>query len=107
MSDELKKLYQAAGKLKYYFDERTPCDLYRGQSRKEKKEGRPILYPNPIKRHEAKLTTGDLSDEDADYYGQYVLDLTRALSEVASAYEDARQIDARLPAVEKLLRDAD
>ena len=60
-----------------------------------------------IKRHEAKLTTGDLSDEDADYYGQYVLDLTRAFSEVASAYEDARQIDARLPAVEKLLRDAD
>jgi len=67
MSDELKKLYQVAGKLKYYFDERTPCDLYRGQSRKEKKEGRPILYPNPIKRHEAKLTTGDLSDEDAFY----------------------------------------
>ena len=78
MSDELKKLYQAAGKLKYYFDERTPCDLYRGQSRKEKKESRPILYPNPIIRHEAKLTTGDLSDEDADYYGQYVLDLTRS-----------------------------
>src|SRR4029453_18778493 len=98
MSDELKKLYQAAGKLKYYFDERTPCDLYRGQSRKEKKEGRPILYPNPIKRHEGKPTTGDLSDEDADYSGQYVF-VARALSEVASAYEDARRIGGRLPAV--------
>ena len=65
MSNELKKLYQAAGKLKYYFDERTPCDLYRGQSRKEKKEGLPILYPNPgFPRRDGTVRLPDVKIEE-------------------------------------------
>jgi hypothetical protein len=47
MSEALKDIYKAAGKLQYYFDDKVPCDLYRGQSSKERKEGTPILYPNP------------------------------------------------------------
>ena len=47
MSDDLKNIYQNAGRIAYYFDSIVPCDLFRGQSRTETKQGQPILYPNP------------------------------------------------------------
>lgn len=47
MTDELRNLYGKAGRLQYYFDDRVPRDLFRGQSRTEAKQGVPVLYPNP------------------------------------------------------------
>jgi hypothetical protein len=47
MPDDLRKIYEAAGRLQYYFDDKVPCDLFRGQSKTEAKQGLPILYPNP------------------------------------------------------------
>jgi hypothetical protein len=47
MSDDLRKLYEAEGLLRYYFDDKVPCDLFRGQSKTEAKKGLPLLYPNP------------------------------------------------------------
>ena len=47
MSDDLKNIYRDAGRIAYYFDSIVPCDLFRGQSRTEAKQGQPILYPNP------------------------------------------------------------
>ncbi len=47
MSNDLKIIYKNEGKLQYYFDEAVPCDLFRGQSRSELKEGLPIIHPNP------------------------------------------------------------
>jgi len=47
MTDDLRRLYEQAGKLKYYFDKKVPRDLFRGQSRKEERAGTPVLYPNP------------------------------------------------------------
>lgn len=47
MSDELRKIYAGEGLLRYYFDDKVPCDLFRGQSRMEAKQGLSVLYPNP------------------------------------------------------------
>ena len=47
MPDDLRKIYETAGRLQYYFDDKVPCDLFRGQSKTEAKQGLPILYPNP------------------------------------------------------------
>jgi hypothetical protein len=47
MSDDLRKIYEAAGRLRYYFDDEVPCDLFRGQNRTEAKQGLPLLYPHP------------------------------------------------------------
>jgi hypothetical protein len=47
VSDELKNIYAKAGLLARFFDDQTPCDLFRGQSRTEAKQGLPYLYPHP------------------------------------------------------------
>ncbi|MGN2246288.1 hypothetical protein ACFWZ3_06335 [Frateuria sp. GZRR35] len=47
MTDALKNIYRDAGRSKYYFDDTTPRDLYRGQSKNEARQGRPVLHPNP------------------------------------------------------------
>jgi hypothetical protein len=47
VSDELKRIYAAANKPQYYFDDKTPRDLFRGQSSSEAGRGLPVLYPNP------------------------------------------------------------
>ena len=52
-----------------------------------------------------ELRDENLSDDDTDYYGNYILDLTKALSEVASAYEASRQVDATLLSFDQLLHD--
>ncbi|HET8726815.1 MAG TPA: hypothetical protein VFO41_04805 [Alphaproteobacteria bacterium] len=53
-----------------------------------------------IKRHEGLLEDEALSDEDAELYGQTVLDLSRALSELGGAYQAARRDHPELPALE-------
>ncbi len=47
MPDKLRKIYEAAELLPYYFDKETPCDLFRGQSPDEHKRQMPVIYPNP------------------------------------------------------------
>lgn len=47
MTDELRDIYEKAGRRKYFFDERVPRDLFRGQSHTEQKKGLPVLHPNP------------------------------------------------------------
>lgn len=56
------------------------------------------------KRYEEKLGSKDLSDEDEDYYGHYVLDLTKASAELESVYLAARRQDSALPDVNDLLK---
>lgn len=56
-----------------------------------------------IARHEEMSNAPDLSDGDADYYGNYVLDLTRALGEVGNAYERSRKTDPDAPTLDELL----
>jgi hypothetical protein len=45
MSDQLRELYQAKGKLENYFDDATPVDLWRGQKQALIKQRRGALYP--------------------------------------------------------------
>ena len=67
MSTELRKIYEQAGLLKYYFDEKVPCDLYRGRSRQEEKKNLPILYPNPgFKRADGTVRIADVEIEERD-----------------------------------------
>jgi hypothetical protein len=56
-----------------------------------------------IRRWEVKLRKGDLNEEDSDYYGHYVLDLTRALGDLGTEYEAARAGNTNLPTVDALL----
>ena len=57
-----------------------------------------------IKWYEEKLRTEELDPEDSDYYGEYVLDLSKALSELAGVYEAERShhADKDLPTVDEL-----
>lgn len=57
-----------------------------------------------IKRHEDLLQDGTLTEEDCDYYGQYVLDLTKALSELGGTYQAARREHPELPALDELMK---
>jgi hypothetical protein len=67
MSDDLKKVYEREGKLQYYFDDVTPRDLYRGQSRTEAKQGLPILHPNPgFTRKDGTVRAPDILIEEVD-----------------------------------------
>ena len=45
----------------------------------------------------------DSSDEDIEYHGQYVLDLSRALSELGSLYQDACEAQSGLPGLDQLM----
>jgi len=54
-----------------------------------------------IERHEALSATDD--DEDAEYHGQYVLDLQRALSELGGVYRQARQRYPDSPTLDELV----
>ena len=56
-----------------------------------------------IETHERLLREPGLSDEDADYHGQYVQDLTRALGEIGDVYERSRSDHAGAPTLERLL----
>jgi hypothetical protein len=56
-----------------------------------------------IKRYEKVLETEALDDDTEDAYGQYVLDLSKALGELGEAYGLARQRHPQLPPVDDLL----
>lgn len=60
-----------------------------------------------LDRHQALLRDDDLTDDDADYYSQYVLDLTRTLGEFSDLYERSRTDEPLAPSLEQLLRDAE
>ena len=67
MSDDLKNIYQAAGRLAYYFDGTVPRDLFRGQSRTEGKQGLPVLHPNPgFKRRDGSVRLPDVRIVERD-----------------------------------------
>ncbi|MBI3230861.1 MAG: hypothetical protein HYZ45_12005 [Burkholderiales bacterium] len=67
MTDELKNIYKQHGKLQYYFDEKVPCDLFRGQSRSEEKKGFPIIYPNPgFTNKDGKIRPADVKIVERD-----------------------------------------
>lgn len=57
-----------------------------------------------IKRYEEIANNEMLNDEDADYYGQYVLDLTQGLSELGGLYQTARESHPECPALDELLK---
>jgi NhaP-type Na+/H+ and K+/H+ antiporter len=56
-----------------------------------------------IDQREALLNEDELSDDDADYQGQYVMDLTRALGEIGDVYERSRGGVPEAPSLETLL----
>ena len=67
MSDDLKNIYKEAGHLAYYFDKAVPCDLFRGQSRTESRQGQPVLYPNPgFKRKDGSQRLPDVCIVERD-----------------------------------------
>jgi hypothetical protein len=47
MSDELKKIYASQGLSDRYFDDKTPCELWRAQSRQDFKKDVFIMQPHP------------------------------------------------------------
>lgn len=47
MSGELKEIYKNEGKLKYYFDDFVPCELFRGQKQSDAEKQAPIIFPHP------------------------------------------------------------
>lgn len=53
--------------------------------------------------HEQLAGSEDSSDEDIEYHGQYVLDLSRALSELGSLYQDALEGHPGLPGLDQLM----
>lgn len=67
LTDELKKLYENERLAHRYFDSTTPCDLYRGQTRTEARQGLPALYPNPgFTRRDGSVRLPDLRIEERD-----------------------------------------
>jgi hypothetical protein len=67
VSDDLRKIYEAAGRVAYFFEETVPRDLYRGQSRTDEKAGTPLLAPNPgFKRRDGSVRLPDVKIEDVN-----------------------------------------
>jgi hypothetical protein len=46
MPDDVRRIYEAAGLLRYYFDEKVPRDLFRGQRWSDARQGLPVLRPD-------------------------------------------------------------
>ena len=46
MADELKAIYEKAGKIDRYFEDKTPVDLWRGQKRSNIKKGMTPMHPD-------------------------------------------------------------
>lgn len=66
-TDELKEVYKREGLLRRYFDVTTPCDLYRGQSGGEAKQGLTILHPDPgFTRRDGTVRLPDVRVEERD-----------------------------------------
>ena len=58
-------------------------------------------------RLKSRLDIEKLSEEDFDYYQQYLLDLTIASNEIRSFYELCQTQDPSLPPIDQLLRGHD
>jgi len=57
-----------------------------------------------IDHHRMRLSDVGISDDDADYHGQYVVDLTQALGEIGDVYEHSRKETPAAPTLDQLLR---
>jgi len=67
VTDRLRKIYEAEGLLRRYFDQATPCDLFRGQKRADARLGLPILSPNPgYTRRDGSVQLPDVLIEQRD-----------------------------------------
>jgi hypothetical protein len=55
-----------------------------------------LAIDRDIKAREKALRDGLISEADEQEYGEYVLDLMKALSELGGIYERARQRDPKL-----------
>jgi hypothetical protein len=55
-----------------------------------------LAIDRDIKGREKALRDGLISEADEQEYGEYVLDLMKALSELGGIYERARQRDPKL-----------
>ncbi len=67
MSDDLRNIYKKENKLAYYFDEKVPCDLYRGQRDVDAKKGLPRIYPNPgFNRGNGQIRPADVKIVERD-----------------------------------------
>jgi hypothetical protein len=54
--------------------------------------------------HEQIAGDDTADDESVEYHGQYVLDLSRALSELGTLYQEARQRHPDCPSLDDLVR---
>jgi hypothetical protein len=54
--------------------------------------------------HERIASDDSTDDETAEYHGQYVLDLSQALSELGTLYQEARQRHPDCPSLDDLVR---
>lgn len=67
MPDDVRRIYQVAGLLKYYFDEKVPRDLFRGQRKTEARQGLPILHPDlGVKRSDGTTRLADVKIVEQD-----------------------------------------
>jgi hypothetical protein len=65
MSENLKKTYEQEGKLRFYFDQSVPQDLYRGQRASEVGSDSPIIFPHPgFSRKNGPNRPSDVKIED-------------------------------------------
>lgn len=55
-----------------------------------------------IKHHE-RLAGEAADEEDVEYYGQYVLDLNRAMSELGTLYQEALKHHPECPSLDELV----
>ena len=56
-----------------------------------------------IAKYEALAGDASLSDEDLDYYGQYVLDLQKAFGEVGGLYDELQKDHPDYPTFDMML----
>lgn len=67
MTDQLKQIYERENLRHRYFDGKTPCDLFRGQSRADDKKALPLLNPNPgFTRGDGTVRIADVRVEERD-----------------------------------------
>lgn len=56
-------------------------------------------------KHYEELAGEAVDDEDVEYYGQYVLDLSRAMSELGTLYQEALKHHPECPTLDELVRE--
>lgn len=56
-------------------------------------------------QHHEKLASDAVDDGDVEYYGQYVLDLNRAMSELGTLYQEVLKHHPECPTLDELVRE--